>query len=104
MDYIRKVFLDASALITWLLYPDKPEPGGKRLTGYLKRPERQRYSNEPCLTEVLVRLKWMRYHNEINDDGYFMKINLLKTIIEHETLYISKFNYWEKNILTGHFC
>jgi predicted nucleic acid-binding protein len=96
MEYMRKVFLDASALITWLLYPDKPEPGGERLSKYLNRPGRQRYSNEPCLTEVLARLKWMRHYNEITDDGYFMRINLLKMRIEHKTLHISKFNYWEK--------
>jgi hypothetical protein len=96
MEYIRKVFLDASALITWLLYPDRPESGGERLSEYLKRPERQRYSNEPCLTEVLARLKWMRHYNEITDDGYFMRINLLKMRIEHKTLHISEFNYWEK--------
>jgi len=96
MAYIRKVFLDASALITWLLYPDKPEPVGERLSKYLKRPERQRYSNEPCLTEVLVRLKWMRRYNEITDAGYFIRIGSLKRRIEHKTLHISKFNYWEK--------
>lgn len=96
VDYTRKVFLDASALITWLLYPDKPELGSKRLSEYLSRPEHQRYSNEPCLTEVLVRFKWMRHHNEITDDGYFLRINLLKTRIEHQTLHISEFKYWEK--------
>lgn len=96
MNYIKKVFLDASALITWLLYPDRPEAGGERLSKYLNRPERQRYSNEPCLTEVLSRLKWMRHYNEITDDGYFMRIILLKMRIEHKSLHISDFKYWEK--------
>lgn len=96
MDYIRYVFLDASALITWLLYPDKPESGGKRLSEYLNRPERLGYSNGSCLTEVLARLKWMRHYKEITDDGYCMRINLLKMRIEHKTLHISEFNYWEK--------
>ena len=97
MNYIRKVFLDASALLAWILYPDKPEPGGERLTEYLCRPERQRYSNGSCLTEVFVRLKWMRYHGEITDSGYFMRAYLLHTKIRNNTLKISEFNYWSNN-------
>ncbi len=99
MDHIRKTFLDASALIAWLLHPDKPEPGGERLSEYLRRPKRQPYSNNPCLTEVLTRLKWMRYHKEITDAGYFMRIDLLKTRIDHRTLHISEFNYWKKEYM-----
>ncbi len=96
MDCIRKVFLDASALLAWILYPDKVEPGGERISEYLKRPEHQRYSNELCLTEVLSRLKWMRHYKQITDPGYFMQVNLLMRRIDHQTLYVSDFNYWKK--------
>lgn len=102
MEHIRKVFLDASALLTWLLYPDIDEAiklGGKLLSEYLKRPTRQPYSNEPCLTEFLARLKWMRHYKEISDNGYFLRIELLKAMINHHTLHISKFNYWENKYI-----
>lgn len=98
MNYIRAVFLDASALLAWILHPDKPEPGGKPLSEYLRCPEHRSYSNSSCLTEVLVRLKWMRHHCEITDAGYFMKANLLHTRIHHKTLKISEFNYWTKGV------
>ncbi|MCB0339253.1 MAG: hypothetical protein KDD53_06600 [Bdellovibrionales bacterium] len=96
MTYTFNTFLDASALISWVLYPDVKQPGGENLHAVLDQPGCSPYTSELCLTETLSRFKWMRFHKEITSAGYSMRTWLLHTRIRHGSLKISSFEYWEK--------
>jgi len=78
MDYIRKVFLDPSALIVWILYPDKNEPGGEVLSKYLLEPSHLAYTTEQCRTEAISRLRQMNREGQITQAGCEMRIEDLK--------------------------
>ena len=98
--YVRRVFLDASALVRYLLHADgkAAELGGAEIATYIERAERLPYTNEPCLTECLTVLKRKFQKKVISWDGYQMRVYLLKSIVDREGMKVSEFNFWERGV------
>lgn len=94
--YTRRLFLDTSALLKWILYPEIEEVGAKRIADYLSEPVHFAHSNLPCVTEALCKLKWMVYHKHVDIQDYKYKVYWTKSMIETGHLTVSDFNYWDR--------
>jgi len=96
---LRHVFLDASALASYLLFPMLPEPGGQRIRNFLtlNRRANRCYSNEPCLTETLTVLKKKRRDKKIDTLEYQRRIFMLQSMVKSGQISISSFDYWNND-------
>mgnify|MGYP001599440683 CR=1 FL=1 len=104
--YIRMHFLDASALVKYILFPDIPEsiePGSKNINEYIKKGVCLLYTNNLCLAEAFIVLKTKYFGSKarkvLNFDGYLIVINRLKGRIKRNLIEISKFDYLADNNL-----
>jgi len=99
VNWIRKVFLDASALVSYVLFGDEnaSEPGGDKINSYINQPELSPYTNNPCLAEALTVLKrkWQK-DKTLTFEGYDTRVYILKSYVEGGHIEVSDFNFWER--------
>ena len=101
IDFARFHFLDASALVKLLLYPDVKEEGSDRLEDY-----RRNHSNfgtiELCVTETLSAIKSKHFGGvrSLNIDGYLIVVNRLRAMLKHKKLKICDFDFLMEEYFT----
>lgn len=93
MSYIVNVFLDASTLIAWMLFPDLKEPGSENLQLFLQRPASFAYTSQLCIAESLSCFKRKRSRGEISVEGYSMAIYRLSSSLRSGRLRLSTFEH-----------
>ena len=95
-------FLDCSAIVKLLLYPDIVEDGSKALFEYRQR-NYLFYTNRLCLSEAFMVLKQKYFASKprrvLNFDGYLIVINRLKSMLEHGLIIKTEFDFLAKNNL-----
>lgn len=87
IGFVRFNFLDASALVKLLLYPDIKEKGSNKLFDYY-RDQSNFGTINLCIAEALSVIKSMHFGNanrrKLGMDGYLIIVNRLKAILKNE--------------------
>lgn len=94
-------FLDTSAIVKLLLYPDIPEVGSEVLSNYRKN-NIMFYTNSLCIGEclnVLKRKYFIKKHKKLSFDGYLMRLDLIRNMLDHKTLKVVDVDLTDRSIL-----